>query len=78
MGWLDPLQRGKEGRYGYETKDSLPPSLLWLGVVVPIRVSSKGQIDLFESYSYSIGSSKKEKRKMQQKTFSEETIAQKQ
>ena len=30
------------------------PGPLWLGVVVPVRVPSEGQTDLFENYSYTI------------------------
>ena len=29
---------------------SLLPGLLWLRMVVPVKVSSMGQIDLFENY----------------------------
>ena len=33
----------------------LLPDSLWLGVVVSVRASSVGQIDMFKNYLYSIG-----------------------
>ena len=36
-------------------------SLLWAGVAVPVRISSMGQIDLFQNDLYSIGLRAKEK-----------------
>ena len=35
------------------------PGTLWLKVVVPVRVPFMGKIDLFQNYTYSIGSCEK-------------------
>ena len=45
--WYDTKRHYREGVLGNVEYPSLLPGLLWLGVVVPVRIPSIGQIELF-------------------------------
>ena len=56
--WLSTVSDGEASLLevlGVLSTSSLPllPGYLWPGVVVSVRVPSRGQIDLFKNYSYS-------------------------